>query len=116
MAAAPAGAGDDATLVAVAEQVVARDAELAARLLRRAARAAERSGSWPRARGRASARGQRLGSRRTPAAGAPGGTRRTGAISRLRDLDDALTYTSNIAVGLLDAGATAEALALLDDA
>lgn len=110
----PLRPGDDATLVAVAELVVAEEPELAARLLRRAARVAERGGSWPRAAaarqrevnawGRAGRRPQALRAARAAA----------GAIAHLENREDALTYTSNVAVGLLDAGATSEALALLD--
>ena len=106
--------GDDRTLVALGEKVVADDPELAARLMARAARMSERGQAWSHAAaarqrevvawGRAGRRSEALRAARAAAR----------AISQLDDVEGVLTYRSNIAVGLLNAGANAAALGLLD--
>jgi tetratricopeptide (TPR) repeat protein len=108
-------AGDDARLVALGERVVADDPELAARLMARAGRIGERAEAWSHA---ASARQREViawgrAGRRTEALRAARAAAR--AVSHLDDLEAVLTYRSNIAVGLLDAGATGAAIELLDE-
>ena len=105
---------DDERLVALGEALVAQDPQLAARMFRRAADVGERAHAWARASaarqrevsawGRAGRRSDAL--RATRAAVAD--------VARLTDRGEAMAITSNLAVGLLDAGATTEALDLLD--
>lgn len=109
------GRADDFTLVALGEAMLARAPRSAARLFDQASRIAEADGSSQRAAmaaQRAVGAWGRAGRRREARLA---GERTLALLADISERHTALTVQSNVAVGLIDAGETGQAIVLLDD-